>query len=101
MIHVGAGVQLFVATVFALYVTFVAQAVYDGIRDRMQFKTAPVTTVEIVGIIVAGAAVMAIGYDAVGAGIMLGGLLALGAMNLIYMSAQTSRPAVAAAHRTR
>ena len=98
MIHVGAGVQLFVATVFALYVTFVAQAVYDGIRDRMQFKAAPVTTAEIVGVIVAGAAVMAIGYDAVGAGIMLGGLLALGAMNLIYMSARTAQPSHAAAH---
>jgi len=98
MIHVG--VQLFVATVFALYVTFVAQAVYDGIRDRVQFKTAPVTAIEIIGIVIAGAAVMAIGYDAIGAGIMLGGLLALGAMNLIYMSARQSQPAITVAHRT-
>lgn len=93
MIHVG--VQLFVAAVFALYVMFVAQAVYDGIRDRMQFKTAPVMTAEIVGVIVAGAAVMGAGYDAIGVGITLGGLLALGAMNLIYVSARPPRPTIA------
>ena len=96
MIHVG--VQLFVATVFALYTVFVAQAVYDGLRDRMQFKTVPVTATEVVGIVVMGAVVMIAGYDAVGAGIMLGGLLALGAMNLIYMSARTAQPSRAAAH---
>jgi len=96
MIHVG--VQLFVATVFALYTVFVAQAVYDGLRDRMQFKAVPVTVTEVVGIVVLGAVVMAAGYDAVGAGIMLGGLLALGAMNLIYMSARTAQPSRAAAH---
>lgn len=92
------GVQLFVATVFALYTVFVAQAVYDGLRDRMQFKAVPVTVAEVVSIIALGAVVMAVGYDAVGAGIMLGGLLALGAMNLIYMSARAAQPSRAAAH---
>lgn len=92
MIHVGAGVQLFVATVFALYVTFVTQAVYDGVRDRMQFKTVPVMTAEVLAIVVAGAAVMSVGYDAIGAGIMLGGLLGIGAMNLIYMSSARPMP---------
>lgn len=88
----GAGVQLFVATVFALYVTFVTQAVYDGVRDRMQFKTVPVMTAEVLAIVVAGAAVMSVGYDAIGAGIMLGGLLGIGAMNLIYMSSARPMP---------
>lgn len=90
MIHVGAGVQLFVATVFALYATFVTQAVYDGVRDRMQFKTVPVRTAEVLSVIAAGAVVMTTGHDAIGAGIVLGGLLGIGAMNLIYMS--STRP---------
>jgi len=96
------GVQLFVSAIFALYVMFVAQAVYDGIRDRMQFKTAPVMAAEIIGVIFAGAMVMAAGYGAIGAGIMLGGLLGLGSMNLIYATAnpRRTRPSAASARHT-
>jgi hypothetical protein len=100
VIHVVAE-ELLVAFVLALYATFVAVAMYDGLRNQVHFKSRRVTAAEIIGIVVVGAVIMAMGYDAVGAGITLGALVALGAMNLIYMSAQPPRPAVAAAHRTR
>ena len=93
--------QLLLAFVAAFYVTFVAVAMYDGLKDQVHFKTRRVTTAEIVGIIVVGLILVAIGLDAIGAGIMLGALVAVGAMNLIYMSGRSPKPAIATARRTR
>lgn len=97
------GVQLLVSTIFALYAVFVGQAMYDGLRNRVHFKPFEVTAGEVLGVIAVGVVVMSYGHHgAIGAGIVIGGLAALGSMNLIYATAEPRRPQprIASARRT-